>query len=90
MMAGASEWLETGRAPRGADASAFSFRSSSSFVAMKVFQSMKSVYDRIVPNRGASTWSHDENVRYHAAFRAASVRYFYFSHSRKRACVYGQ
>ena len=43
MTAGASEWLETGRGPRGADASAFNLRSSSSLFAMKVFQSMKSV-----------------------------------------------
>jgi hypothetical protein len=64
-----------------------SFRSSCSFTATKVFQSMKSVYDRIVPNLGASTSSHAANVRYHAAFSASSVRYRSFNQSRNRACV---
>ena len=43
MTAGASEWLDTRRAPRGADASALSFRSSWSLTATNVFQSMKSL-----------------------------------------------
>jgi len=43
-----------------------------------------------VLSRLGSTSSHDEWRRYHAAFSASSVPYFFVSYARKRATVLRQ
>ena len=44
----------------------------------------------MVLSRFGSTSSQDAYWRYHEAFSASSVPCFFFSHSRKRATVWGQ
>src|SRR5271169_3522347 len=51
---------------------------------------MKSVYVRIVPNRGGSTCFQSVNVRCQAVFNFSSVPYFACSHSRNRSWLAGQ
>src|SRR5450755_3090441 len=67
-----------------------SCKSSPSLSAINSFQSMKSVYERIVLKRLGSTSSHVPYCRYHEAFKASSVPYFFRSQRRNRAMEFLQ